>query len=291
MPRQAARGKRAIKGDFSGWLKRCFRYLFNFGKGFIDDRCSEKASALSFYSLLSIVPFLAILFGIGQAMGIGSALETSISARFSQQPEVGQKLIEFAHSSLANVEGGLIAGVGVIALLWSAFSLLNGAEIALNEIWKTTKERSYFRKTRDYLVVLLIAPLFLVGASSINVYLGTEFKELAEGNAFAGAASSFLLALLELFPYVLMWFLFLFIYLFLPNVRVRVRDAVVAAMIAGTAFQFWQWVYIQFQMSVSSYGAIYGSFAALPLFLIWLQVSWLIVLAGAELMVTEFPES
>jgi len=95
--------------------------------------------------------------------------------------------------------------------------------------------------------------------------------------------SPIVLFFLKLSPYFLSWALFTFIYIFMPYTKVYARSAVIAGVIAGTTFQIWQWGYIKFQVGVSSYGVVYGSFAALPLFLIWLQISWLILLAGAEL--------
>jgi membrane protein len=267
------------------WIKRISRLIFNAAKGFMDDDCYAKASALAFYSLLSIVPVLAVLFGIAKGFGFGQALESEISSRFFEQPEVTSKLIQFAYSWLQTVKGGVIAGVGTIVLLWTVISLLNNVESALNAIWKIKAGRPYVRKISDYLTVFFIAPLFFVASSSINIYLTTQITEIAQSNVFVGAISPVLLFVLNLFPFFLTWILFTFIYIFMPNAKVYFRDAIIAGVIAGTAFQLWQWIYIQFQVGVSSYGAIYGSFAALPLFLIWLQVSWLIVLAGAEMAV------
>ena len=101
-------------------------------KGFIDDNCYEKASALSFYSLLSVVPILAVLFGIARGFGLEHILESEISSRFIEQPEITSKLFQFAYSMLHNAHAGLIAGIGTVILLWSVVSLLNNLEGALN---------------------------------------------------------------------------------------------------------------------------------------------------------------
>ncbi len=265
------------------WIKSLFSFVLAVTKNFINDDCYAKASALAFYSQFSIVPVLAVLFGIANGFGFEKALESEISTRFFQQPEIASKLIQFAHSWLQTVKGGVIAGVGTILLLWTVVSLLNNIENTLNQIWKVKQGRSYTRKIRDYLTVFFIAPLFFVAASGINIYLTIQVTKTAHSNLFAEAVSPVLLFLLNLFPYFLIWVLCTFIYAFVPNTKVYLREATIAGLIAGTAFQLWQWFYIQFQVSISSYGAIYGSFAALPLFLIWLQISWLIVLAGAEI--------
>ena len=261
---------------------RALRVLIDAGRGFVEDDCYSKASALTFYSLLSIVPVLAVLFGIAKGFGFEQALEVEISQHFAEQRELTDKLIQFAYSWLQTVKGGLIAGVGAVALLWSVLSLLNNIEAALNAIWKTRIARPYSRKISDYLATMVICPIFFVTSSSITVFLNTQIAQSAQSNVLVEAVSPFLLLILKLFPFFLSWILFTFVYYFMPNTKVYLRSALIAGILAGTAFQIWQWLYIRFQIGASSYGAIYGSFAALPLFLVWLQISWLILLAGAE---------
>lgn len=262
--------------------KRAWKVLIDAAQGFIEDDCYSKASALTFYSLLSVVPVLAVLFGIAKGFGFDKAMEAEIRERFLEQPEVSEKLIEFAYSWLQSVQGGLIAGVGTVILLWSVLGLLNNIETALNSIWKTRFARSYTRKLSDYLATMIICPIFFVTSSSINLFLSTRISETAHENIVFEAISPVLLSILKLFPFFLSWVLFTFVYLFMPNTKVYFRSAIIAGVLAGTTFQLWQWIYIRFQIGASSYGAIYGSFAALPLFLVWLQISWLILLAGAE---------
>lgn len=275
---------RKISPAPTSYFKRYIRVLRDTIFGFIEDDCYTKASALTYYSLLSIVPVLAVLFGIAKGFGFEKALETEISQRFYEQREVVNKLIQFAYSWLQSAQGGVIAGIGTIVLFWSVFGLLSSIENALNGIWKTRFSRPYARKISDYLATMIICPIFLVTLSSINVYIHTHFTGSADsGNVFIEAVSPLVIFLLKLFPFFLSWGLFTFMYMFLPYTKVYARSAIIAGVLSGTAFQAWQWIYIKFQIGVSSYGAIYGSFAALPLFLVWLQISWMILLAGAEL--------
>lgn len=264
-------------------LKRILRIIYDSVRGFIEDDCYSKASALTYYSLLSIVPLLAVLFGIAKGFGFEQALEKEIIEHFSEQREVMDRLIQFAYTWLHNAKGGIIAGIGTVVLLWSILGLLSNVENALNAIWKIPIGRSYNRKISDYLASMLICPIFFVTSSSITVFLSTQIEATAHSNVIVEAVSPLLLYILKLFPYFLSWVLFTFIYLFMPNTSVYLRSALIAGFLGGTAFQLWQWIYIRFQIGVASYGAVYGSFAALPLFLIWLQISWLILLAGAEL--------
>ena len=268
-----------------GWklfFRRVYQVTYEAVIGFIKDDCYSKASALTFYTLLSVVPVLAVLMGIAKGFGYEQVLEKEITSHFYEQPLVADKLIQFAYSWLHSVQGGVIAGIGVVALLWSVFGLMNNVETALNAIWKTSISRSYSRKLSDYLAAMLIAPIFLVTSSGVTVFLSTQLSH-AQDNLLMEAVSPILILIIKLIPFVLIWCLFIFSYLFMPNAKVSLLAALIAGIIAGTAFQAWQYVYIKFQIGASSYGAIYGSFAAVPLFLVWLQISWLILLAGAEL--------
>jgi membrane protein len=266
------------------YWKRIWRVAYDAARGFVEDDCYAKASALTFFSLLSIVPVLAVLFGIAKGFGFEKTLESEITEQFSEQHEITEKLIEFAHSMLQNAQGGLIAGVGIILLLWSVIGLMTNIETALNDIWKTKNSRSFGRKVSDYLAIMVVAPIFLVILGSLNVFITTQITAVS-GNILVDIASPFILFLLKLSPYFLSWVFFTFVYIFMPNTKVYFRSAVIAGIMAGTIFQIWQWIYITFQIGASSYGAVYGSFAALPLFLVWLQFSWMILLAGAELAV------
>lgn len=261
---------------------RMLRVLYDAARGFIEDDCYSKASALTFYSLLSIVPILAVIFGIAKGFGLESALELEVSEQFGEQRELTSKLIQFAYSWLQTVKGGVIAGFGVFILFWSVLGLLSSIETTLNAIWKMPISRTIGRRISDYLATMVICPFFLITSSSITVWL-SNLTQNVQSNVFVEVVNPLLLFILKFFPFLLSWILFTFVYFFLPNTKVYMRSAVIAGVIAGTAFQIWQWLYIKFQIGVSSYGAIYGSFAALPLFLIWLQISWLILLAGAEM--------
>lgn len=251
-------------------------------KGYIRDNCALQASALTFYSLLSIVPVVAMAFGIAKGFGLEQRLESQLHLRFAGQEEVISKVIGFARSLLENTKGGLIAGIGVIMLFWSALKVLSHIENTLNHIWKV-QPRSAIRRFTDYLTIMLISPLVMVVSSSVNVYITTQLTAMTGRLALLQAASPIIFFLLKLLPFGLIWLLFILIYLVMPNTQVRIWPAVLAGIIGGSLFQILQGIYISAQVLVSKYNAIYGSFAALPLFLIWLQLSWMIVLLGAEI--------
>lgn len=252
-------------------------------RGYVDDDCSAKASALTFYSLLSIVPVLAVAFGIAKGFGFEKHLEKEIMEKFLDQKEVADKLISFAYNTLQNTQSGLIAGVGLIVLFWSVLKLLSNIESSFNAIWKVQKPRSWSRRLSDYLAMMVFCPIFFAASSSLSVFIVTQFVYYSKENGIWETVSPYILLAFHIFPLVLSWLLFTAIYYIMPNTKVPFKAAFTAGIVAGTAYQIVQWIYIQFQVGLASYGAIYGSFAALPLFLIWLNFSWLIALAGAEI--------
>jgi membrane protein len=251
-------------------------------RGYVRDNCALRASALTFYSLLSIVPVVALAFGIAKGFGLDQRLESQLHLRFAGQEEMISKIIGFARSLLENTKGGLIAGIGVLLLFWSAVKVLNHIETTLNHIWKV-QARSMIRKFTDFLSIMIISPLLVIVSSSVNVYITAEITAMTGKLALLQAASPFIFFLLKLLPFGLIWLLFILIYLMMPNTQVQFFSAFIAGIVAGSIYQVLQGIYISAQVLVSKYNAIYGSFAALPLFLIWLQLSWMIVLLGAEI--------
>jgi len=252
-------------------------------RGFDEDKCSLKASSLTFYTLLSIVPVAAMAFGIAKGFGFEALLEKMIIEKLQGQEEIIRYIITFSHSLLENTKGGLIAGIGIAVLFWSVIKLLGNIEKSFNDIWGIRKNRKMGRMCSDYLSAMLICPVLFIMASSLTVVISGQIKEIVQQLAFLKIVSPLVFSLLNLLPYCVVWILFIFIYMFMPNTSVRIGAGVLGGIAAGTLYQILQWGYITFQVNVSKYNAIYGGFAALPLFLVWLELSWLIVLLGAEI--------
>ena len=252
-------------------------------RGFAEDNCQLRASSLTFYSLLSIVPVAAMAFGIAKGFGFEKKLQEQLLEQIPGQEQVLLQVVESAHRFLDNTKGGLIAGIGVVVLFWSVIKVLSHIENAFNRIWQIDKSRTFGRKFADYLSIMLIGPVLVIMSSSVTVYITTQLTQITQKTALLGMLSTLIFSVLKLLPYGLIWLLFTIMYMLMPNTRVRFLPGLVAGVFAGTAYQIAQWGYISFQIGVARYNAIYGSFAALPLFLIWLQASWLIVLFGAEI--------
>jgi len=252
-------------------------------RGFNEDKCQLRASALTFYSLLSVVPVVAMAFGIAKGFGFESLLEKQLSTMLIGHDEVMSQVLTFANSLLENTRGGLIAGIGVGLLIYAVMKVLGNIEHSFNDIWEIKRPRTILRKFTDYLSIILIAPLLIIMSSSVTVFISTQLTSITENIELLGFFSPVIFFFLKLLPYCMIWLLFTFIYIIMPNTKVSFKSGLIAGIIAGTIFQLTEWLYIDFQVGIARYNAIYGSFAALPLFLIWMQLSWLIVLLGAEI--------
>ncbi len=268
------------------------RYLLNATRvvtlavrGFLDDKIQQKASALTFYSLLSVVPIFAMAFGIAKGFGLENKLREQIlsNAEASQQQEVVKWMVNFADTMLANAQGGVIAGIGIAVLLWSVMSILGNIESSFNDIWRVRKPRSVLRKFTDYMAIMILAPILFAASGSITVFISTQVENIADKVEAVSFLANFTQKLLQFAPYGLIWLIFFLVYMIMPNTKVSWKSALMGGIIAGSSFQGFEWVYIKFQVGVARYNAIYGSFAALPLFLIWLQISWNLVLLGCEI--------
>ncbi len=158
-------------------------------RGFDEDKCRLRASALTFYSLLSIVPIFAMIFGIAKGFGTEKALERQLIEKMPGQEEVVNKIIAFSHSLLENTKGGVIAGVGVAILFWTVIKVLGDIEYSFNDIWGVKRARSIGRKFCDYLSVMFICPLLIIISSSATVFVISQVTIITQRIAFLGMFS------------------------------------------------------------------------------------------------------
>lgn len=248
-------------------------------RGFTKEKIQMRASALTFYSLLSVVPVMAVVFAISKGFGISVHIQNILLDKLQGQEEVVNSVIDFANRLIEKTRGGVVAGISLVILIWAVMSVLGNIEGAMNSIWQIKKSRPFFRKLADYLAVMFVAPLFIFIVSSINIFLTGLYYSYSEVHPFLEKMQF----LLKISPYILVWIAFALVIVVMPNARVKFRYAIIGGIIAGSLFQFVQWGYIHFQVGMSQYNAIYGSLAALPLFMIWLRISWLILLMGAQI--------
>jgi membrane protein len=246
------------------------------------DKIVDKASALTYFSLLSIVPVIAMAFGIAKGFGLEDRLESELdNLLFGGQEAVLHQVLEFSKRMLNEADGGIISGISFVFLLYAVLRLMYNIELAFNDIWDT-KSRSWQRKVSDYIAIILLGPVFTILSSSATVFVTSTVQSLMKEFEFLGVFQPAILFALRFTPYIIISTLLILLYLIFPNTRVKFFPALIAAILAGTAFQLTQWAWINGQVYLTRYNTIYGTFAALPLFMIYLQLSWLIVLFGAE---------
>ena len=252
-------------------------------KGFKEDRCDLRASSLTLFTLLSIVPVMAMAFGIAKGFGFQTMLETRILELFAGQEEIIQNVLSFSTNLLEKTKGGLMAVFGVILLFYTLIKLIGHIENAFNKIWWIDDDRPLIRKFTDYIAICITAGILVIFSSSANIFITAYLTNFLSYINLPGNIENLVSLGFNILPFLPIWILFIFFYIFIPNKRIDITSALAGGLIAGSIFQIAQMTYLQFQVGASSYNAIYGSFAALPLFLIWLQASWAIVLFGAEI--------
>lgn len=271
----------------SSWFKAFpikFKNIFLLAlDGFKNDLCPLRASALTFYTMLSIVPVIAMLFGIAKGFDFEKVLQEKLLEQIPQQETMMLQLIDFAQNMLSSTKGGVVAGMGIAVLFFTVIKMVANIEDSFNHIWKVEKGRPIVRKINDYLSVLLLAPVLLIISSSITVFMKAKVSDLTSYEYIPDHGVSLVLYVLNYVPFVIIWGLFSFVFIFLPNTKVKFKPGIIAGLITAVLYHLLQWAHISLQLGVSSYNVIYGGFAALPLFVIWLQIAWMIVLFGSEL--------
>ena len=248
-------------------------------KEFTQGRLVVRASALTYNTLFSIIPLLAILFAIVRGLGFSNLLEIQMKNGFGAQTPAMTTILGFIDSYLSHTKSGVFIGVGLIMLLWTILTLINNIERTFNTIWQVKKPRTIYRKMTDYFSMLLLTPIFLVLSSGISIFMSTMINKM-DGFIILGPV---LKLCLNLIPFLIIWLMFTALYSYMPNTRVKLKHCIIPGILAGSAAQFFQYLYIGSQIWVSRYNAIYGSFAAIPMFLLWTQITWSICLFGAEL--------
>ena len=276
---------RVSRNDVSPWyflVLEILKKLILAIRFFTTKRVVNEAAALTYSTLLAIVPILAVVFAIARGFGYNKYIEVWFREAFQSQPQAAEVIIGFVNSYLVHTKGGVFLGIGLVFMLYTVLMLINNVEMTFNEIWQVKKPRSLFRTFTDYLAMLLLFPILIVLTSGLSIFMATAVDHLPD-MLLLGPVKRFLIAML---PYALMSSMFIGLYLFMPNTHVKFRCVIVPGILAGVAMQWLQLFYINSQIWVSSYNAIYGSFAALPLFMLWVQISWIICLFGAELCYT-----
>jgi membrane protein len=244
---------------------------------FVEHQCLLRASALTYTTMLALVPMLAFMFAFLKGLGVQHRLEPLLIDKLSVGSEETVRLII---GYVNKVEVSTLGIIGLGGLLFSTLLQLGTVEHALNEIWGVRQSRTLARKVADYISVMVIAPVLLLLTITVSAALKNQtlVTTLLDRRVIGDA----MVLVFTLLPYVAMWGAFTFFYTFIPNTRVKLLPALIGGVIAGTLWQLAQWAYIEFQIGMANYQAIYGAFAQLPVLMVWLYTSWAITLLGAE---------
>ncbi|HEV8112391.1 MAG TPA: YhjD/YihY/BrkB family envelope integrity protein [Planctomycetota bacterium] len=280
---------------------RLCRIVHLAGRGFIQDECVFRASALTYITVLSLVPLLAFSFSVAKGFGfyqqlvqdtVNPFLDRTFGTLAPALPEApsagGTHEVRVALAHLLEIVGSVVqetrvtslGAFGLVILGWAVIKLLGTIEHSFNHIWGVQRQRSLLRKVSDYLTMVIVTPIFLFTAAAVTTAAqDSGFVEMLRGKLHVGVLLDLLVTLL---PLLSLWIGFTFVYLAMPNARTRLVSAIVGALVGGTLWWLTLRLHVQFQIGVARYSAIYSSFAAIPIFLIWVNISWVTVLLGAE---------
>lgn len=263
-----------LKGRFFSTLQVIYFISVNF----TTHNGPLRAAALTYTTVLSLVPFLAIAFSVLKGLGAQNALEPILQQLAGDSEETIARIIAYVNNT--NVKS--LGAIGLVMLIVTVVLLMDNIDEAFNAVWGVRETRSLQRRFSDYLSVVVVGPVLLLAATSMSSSLQSQWLlQWLIQNTYLGDA---ILLLFRFLPYLSVWIAMVFLYIFIPNTRIKFGSAVIGGVIAGTAWEMAQWGYFHFQVGVANYNAIYGTLAVLPVFLVWIYTSWLIVLFGLEIV-------
>lgn len=260
------------------FLYNIIKTIIQAAKGFNKNKLGIVASALTYSIAFAFVPLIAMLVAIAKGFGLQNSIENALNNTFLAQADLVPTIMEFVEKYLASMNNGLFIGVGIIILLVSVMNLFIRIEQSLNDIWQVKKSRSIFKQFTIYFTGLFLVPILMALASGVSIYLNAIFSK----SYIFELISPVTKFLVQLVPFLASWLIFAVMYMIFPNTRVKFGNALIAGVVAGTFYQMFQLLYVSGQINLTRYNAIYGGFAALPLFLLFVNISSIIFLIGAE---------
>lgn len=266
------------------WLPRMalllFKRVYITIDHFINNNLGSYASALTYNTTLAVVPVLAIIFAIARGFGFDSVIESRLRTSLdSFGPEITTLVLDFVERYLQHTKSGVFLGVGLLLLFYTLVNLTMNIETAFNTVWQVSNSRNIYRRISDYISVFLLLPILMIITNGVNVAMLTLESWLSDYLALG----SMFHVIVVLVPFLISSLVFVLLYKLMPNSHVRWSACVGPGVIAGLSFQGLEYFYIHYQIKLSAYNAIYGSFAAIPLLLIFLQFTWYICLIGCQL--------
>ncbi|MDR0549992.1 MAG: YihY/virulence factor BrkB family protein [Deltaproteobacteria bacterium] len=240
------------------------------------------AAALSYYSALAVVPILAICFALAKSLGLEDALKLALSENFSGQEALLSILTGFAQNLVNNFSGSVLVFTALGFIFWSVHGLLWQLELFFSHVYGYLSQRSAIHRATDYLTIMLVIPIFLVAAGSINILL-TSLEGYKLHAWLQLRLQPINAKLMNVSPALIWWLVLSWTYSYFSRGIIGLKERLIGGLTTGIIFQIFQKTYLKVIISITSYNAVYGSFAMVPLFLLWLYISWLIVIGGGEL--------
>ncbi|MBR8704174.1 YihY/virulence factor BrkB family protein [Porphyromonas levii] len=264
----------------SGFFVRVLRVLYVSIKEFIEGRVAQKSSALTYTTLLALVPTLTLILSVGAGFGMQASVQRALYDAFPAHQMELTTAFDLVEAYLNEIHSGVLIIVGLIVLIYTVFSMLLTVESVFNQIWQIKVGRPISKSLIGYLAAIVIVPVALIAISFSNIFISSLSSiELLGTISIAPVITT----LLKILPVVIIILILTAFYITMPNTQVRIVPALIAGVVAGFAFQFFQMFYISGQLWVSKYNSIYGSIAAIPLLMLFVQFSWTIILFGAQL--------
>lgn len=248
-------------------------------RSFLDRDLQARSMALTYSTVLAIVPAFAMILAICRGFGLQDILLNTLPQYFPAQTKAIDTAFSFVDDYLKQASSGIFVGVGIIVLLWTVVSLLSYIEDAFNKVWDIRHDRSFYQKITDYIAICLLIPVLLICSSGISIFVSTTLQDKIHISFLTPLINT----MLELMPVVLAWLAFSLSFFLIPNTKVSLKYSAISGAICAIAFQIVELLFVNGQIYVSKYNAIYGSFSFLPLLMIWIQISWLILLFGCVL--------
>lgn len=270
-------------------LLRWLRTVLILGRDVAMGQLTLRAMSLVYTTLLSIVPLLALSFSVLKAFGVTNQILPLLLRLLEPLGERGLEVALRITGFIENMNVGVLGAVGLVLLIYTAVSLIHKIEESLNYIWHTPRARPFGERLSRYLTVLLVGPILVFSALGVTA----TFMNIDTVRALMAidALGQLIQLIGRLVPYMLIIAAFTFVYRFMPNARVRLWPALVGGIVGGIAWQTAGWAFAVFIASSNNYAAIYSGFAILVLFMIWLYLSWLVLLFGASVaFYTQHPE-
>ncbi len=270
-------GARRMARFFTHGLQVCVLVA----RGFYDNQCFLRASALSFTTILSLVPLLAFAFLVLRDLPYENVIQNWVVGQIAAgRGEVEEAVVGFINNAVSAIKGTSATALGISGLallLWTTVKVLSTIEATFNSIWGIARGRTWLRKVADYISIVVVTPVLLATAVGVSTYLNIDPPASLGQSGRHLAAAAVAVGL-----FVPIWIAFSALYAFMPNTRVKFSAAVVGGLVAAILWRLAFWGYAAFQVGVAKNDAIYGGFAALPIFMFWLYISWVVTLFGAE---------